>query len=181
MYKTHHINTIFKNNFIELQNNDVENLINNHQFKHIKMIENESNEPGVAIICEMNDKFLLLKNYRYGVNRECFEVPRGYTEENEHIINCAMRELCEEIGITQSSIISAEILGYVDTNSSILASSVAIVHMKLLDDCLLKVQKDELITDYYWYTIDEIKNLIEKNIILDSFSICGFMLYIVKK
>lgn len=181
MYKTHKINTIFKNNFIELQNNDVENLINNHQFKHIKMIENESNEPGVAIICEMNNKFLLLKNYRYGVNRECFEVPRGYTEKNEQIINCAMRELCEEVGITQSCIISTEVLGYVDTNSSILASSVAIAHMKLLDDCLLTVQKDELITDYYWYTIDEIKNLIEKNIILDSFSICGIMLYIVKK
>lgn len=181
MYKTHHINTIFKNTFIELQNNDVENLINNHQFKHIRMIENESNQPGTAIICEMNGKFLLLKNYRYGVNRECYEVPRGYTEKNEKIIDCAIRELCEEIGIVKSNIISTKILGYVDTNSSILASSVAIVHIKLLKDCVLLVQRDELITEYYWYSIDEIKNLIANNIILDSFSMSGFMLYLTKK
>jgi len=181
MYKTHRINTIFKNTFIELQNNDVENLTNNYQFKHIKMIENGSITPGSAIICEMNNKFLLLKNYRYGVDKECIEVPRGYIEKNEDIVHCAIRELCEEISIAQSSIISTEILGHVNTNSSILASNVAIVHIKLLHDCVLSVQRDESITDYYWYSIDEIKNLIARNIILDSFSISGFMLYMIKK
>lgn len=181
MYKTHHINIIFKNAFLELQNNDIENLINNHRFKHIKMIENESNQPGAAIICEMNGQFLLLKNYRYGVNRVCLEVPRGYVEKNEKIIDCATRELCEEIGIAKTNIIATKILGYVDTNSSILASSVAIVHIKLLNDCVLSIQRDESITDYYWYSIDEIKKLISKNLILDSFSISGFMFHLTQK
>lgn len=180
MYKTNNINVPFKNQYIELQNNDVENTANGKIFQHIKLIENNSLTPGSAIICEMNNKFLLIKSYRYAVDRECWEIPRGYTNHNESLEDCAARELHEEINVGIDNIASTEILGTIDVNSAILASSVAIVHLKIKNDFLPIIQEDESISDYKWLTIDELKDLIDTQLVTDSFTISGFMLYLIK-
>lgn len=177
MYKTLTTNTLFENSYIEFQNNDVENRINSKKFQHIKLIENRSKTPGSAVICELHEKILVLKSYRYGVDKECWEIPRGYTNPGETLEACAVRELYEETNIDNNSIIFTKTLGSIDINSSILASSVAIIHIKIKNNFNLIVQDDESIHDYQWLSIDEIQRWIKIGMITDSFTISGVMLY----
>lgn len=175
-YKTNKQNTVFKNKYLELQNNDVENTYNQAHFQHIRLIENNSSTPGSAVVCTHNNKYLMIKSYRYGVERECWEIPRGYKIGNETPIACAIREINEEVNISKSSIISCSTIGEIDVNSSIIASSVAIVLIQLNQLPSDKLQKTELISESIWLSFIDVKKWIKEYKIVDSFSLSAFML-----
>ena len=52
----------------------------------------------ISIIVEKDNKFLVVKQLRYGLNRETIEFPCGTVEEGELPIEAAVRELAEETG-----------------------------------------------------------------------------------
>jgi ADP-ribose pyrophosphatase len=54
---------------------------------------------GVGIIAfnERNEIFLV-KQYRYGVKKDLYEIPAGKLEQGEQPLECAKRELIEETG-----------------------------------------------------------------------------------
>ena len=54
---------------------------------------------GVSIVATMGDRFLLLKEFRMGVNREIYNLCAGMLEEGETIEECIRRELYEETGL----------------------------------------------------------------------------------
>ena len=54
---------------------------------------------GVSIVATMDQKFLLLKEFRMGVNKEIYNLCAGMMEENESIEDCIRRELFEETGL----------------------------------------------------------------------------------
>ena len=170
-------NTIFKNKFIELQNNTVLNTETKTIFEHIKLIENESSYPGSVAMCKLDNSFLVLENYRYGIDDMCFEFPRGYAEKNETLEECAIRELYEEIGIGFSANDCIQKLGEISINSSYLASKVSIFLIEIKNSGTFKYQKEELIKNHFWLTSNEIYELIKNNSIVDSFTISAMMLY----
>ncbi len=180
-YNTKKINSVFKNEYIEIQNNRVKNTYTNEEFDHIKIIENNSDTPGSVVICELNKKYFFIKSYRYGVDRECWEIPRGYKEENETFNECAIREIFEEIHVLENNIASSSLIGMVDVNSSVIASKVAIVHIRLKESFEHILQKSELISDGTWLTLKEVQVWIEKQKILDAFSLSAFMILISKE
>ena len=53
---------------------------------------------GVAILAIIDNKVLLVKQYRYVVQEETIELPAGKIEPNEDLAICALRELEEETG-----------------------------------------------------------------------------------
>lgn len=53
---------------------------------------------GVAILAIIDNKILLVKQYRYVVQEETIELPAGKIEPNEDLAICALRELEEETG-----------------------------------------------------------------------------------
>lgn len=53
---------------------------------------------GVAILAVVDNKILLVKQYRYVVQEETIELPAGKIEPNEDLALCALRELEEETG-----------------------------------------------------------------------------------
>ncbi len=57
--------------------------------------------PGAAAIVPVNadGRLLLLRQYRYAVNREIWEIPAGTLEPGEAPLDCARRELEEEAGV----------------------------------------------------------------------------------
>lgn len=169
---------IFKNKYIELQNNIVKDS-NNKIFNHIKLIENNSDKPGCVVLCKHKNKFLLIENYRYGTDEFCLELPRGYVEENESLDNCAIRELYEETNITfDYNLDSIFKLGEISVNSAILASKVTIylinIHQKV---CNLKLQNDENIISSKWSTLKEIYFDISNNKITDGFTLSTLIYY----
>ncbi|MBO4515241.1 MAG: NUDIX hydrolase [Lachnospiraceae bacterium] len=54
---------------------------------------------GVSIVATKGDQFLLLKEFRMGVNQEIYNLCAGMTEEGESIEACIHRELFEETGL----------------------------------------------------------------------------------
>ncbi len=179
MIITKETNTIFKNEYIEFQNNLVENSKTKNQYSHIKLIQNSSNYPGSVILCKFKDKFLLLNNYRYGIEEYCWELPRGYKNKNESLEECAIRELKEEINIDIDKNSKIEKLGEISVDSSILASKVAIYIIEVVNINELIMQKEEDISSYKWLNLNEVMQYIKKGKLFDSFSINAFMLYTI--
>jgi len=57
---------------------------------------------GVVIVAVHEQKIVLIRQYRYALNQYLFEIPAGTLELNESPLECAVRELREEIGYVAS-------------------------------------------------------------------------------
>lgn len=68
--------------------------------RELSGIEDVGGAPsGVSIIATMNDKLLLLHEFRMGVNRKIYNLCAGMIEGGEAIEECIARELYEETGL----------------------------------------------------------------------------------
>lgn len=68
--------------------------------RELSGIEDVGGQPsGVSIIATMEDKLLLLHEFRMGVNRKIYNLCAGMLEEGEAIEACIARELYEETGL----------------------------------------------------------------------------------
>lgn len=72
-------------------------IVSRNTIKTIDDIGNHSN--GVSIIATMDDKMLLLKEFRMGVNRYVYNLCAGMLEDGETLEECVARELYEETGL----------------------------------------------------------------------------------
>ena len=59
---------------------------------------------GVSIVATSNDKLLLLREFRMGVNKYIYNLCAGMIEESESLEDCIKRELYEETGLTVKKI-----------------------------------------------------------------------------
>ncbi|MFT7005283.1 MAG: ADP-ribose pyrophosphatase [Sulfurimonas sp.] len=182
MLKTEKENVVFISKYIEVQNNDVVDTNTKNKFKHIKLIENNTINPGSVVLCKYNDKFLLLENYRYGINDFSLELPRGYKNLNESLEDCARRELKEETDISYNlNMDSIHKLGEIAVNSAILASKVSFFLITINQSINnLQLQSDEHIISYSWIDMNTLLDYVKNGKIIDSFTINALMLYKLK-
>ena len=71
-----------------------------------KVVREVVEHPGsVAIVPMLSEKkVVLIKQYRYAVGHELFEIPAGTLEKREKPVECAKRELLEETGYRAQSL-----------------------------------------------------------------------------
>jgi ADP-ribose pyrophosphatase len=60
---------------------------------------------GVGIVPVIDGNVILIRQFRIAIEREIIELPAGRLEPNEEPVNCAMRELEEEIGYRAKQLI----------------------------------------------------------------------------
>ncbi|MBK7319898.1 NUDIX hydrolase [Candidatus Villigracilis affinis] len=60
---------------------------------------------GVAIVPVIDDSVILIRQFRISIERELIELPAGRLEPNENPMDCAARELEEEIGYRANKLI----------------------------------------------------------------------------
>ena len=60
---------------------------------------------GVAIVPVLEDRLILIRQFRIAIGRELVELPAGLLEPDEEPIRCAARELQEEIGYRAQELI----------------------------------------------------------------------------
>ncbi len=60
-------------------------------------------KPGVCVLAFQDDTVYLTEEFHYAVGRVTIEAVSGGREENEPALNCAQRELAEELGIVAES------------------------------------------------------------------------------
>ena len=125
--------------------------------------------PGSAVIIPVfeDQRIGLIKQYRYVVNSYIYEVPAGTMDPNEQPEACAARELEEETGYAATELIS---LG---KTLLLPAYSDEISYIFLAKGLIPKTQKldaDEIIS-VEQFTITEIMELIDSEILVDALSI----------
>lgn len=122
-------------------------------------------------------KVVMVKQYRHGLGVISIETPGGVVEEGEDIQKAIARELKEETGYEAGHI---EPLGKVSGNP---ATTNNYMHMFLATDCE-KIHEQSLDetedVEVVVYTLDEIKQLIRENKIVQSLHL-SCMLYALER
>lgn len=105
MEKTLRTEIIYKGKKVLLQRDEVE-LESGRKTQREFVIH-----PGSAAIIPMlpNGRIILIKQYRYAVKNTLYEIPAGTIEAGETPVQCAHRELKEEIGYSAGSLKNSSI------------------------------------------------------------------------
>ena len=113
----------------------------------------------------------LIEQYRFGCGTRSWEIPAGKKKNNESILNCAKRELAEELNF--SGRFWKKLISYYPA----IGISTEVLHLfsaqKLTEKCL-DPDEDELITARKAFSIPEIKKMIRQKKIVDSKTMLAF-------
>ena len=162
--------TLYSGPIFSLNQFEVE--INNKTYKRDVL----KHAPAVCIIVEKDNKFLLVKQLRYGIMKNLLEVPAGLVDKNESIFDAANRELREETGFKANN------LKHFYSLYPVPAYCDELVHFFYVNDLTydpLPMDEDENI-ELVWYTMDEIKKELNNvNSIFDMKTILAFQYYLL--
>lgn len=128
------------------------------------------------IIPEINDDFLMVKQWRHGINELSIEFPGGVVDKNELPENAAKRELLEETGFITNKITK---IGELNPNPALFNNK---VHIFLAQD-LQQQSKQNLDEDEFINFLTIPKNEVIKNLGTPQFPhalMCTAMFFYLK-
>ena len=114
---------------------------------------------------------VLIRQYRFAVEKEMWETCAGGLEQGEAAMESAARELREEMGLQAERL---EHLGHVDPTPSVIVhgGEVFLAHVRDADlDGLKPPPKEDQITDLRVVTLEELDDMVRKGEVT-----CGFLL-----
>lgn len=155
-------NQVYKNKWIRVREDKVINPDNSDGFFGIvEMI------PGSTVLALNKEKEVyLVKEYRYGIERESIELMSGGLKENESPLDGAKRELQEELGLGASSWID---LGKVDPFTTIVNSPNYLFLAYNLEELENNPDKEEVL-EIYTVPFDTALNMVQNGEITHSAS-----------
>ena len=129
---------------------------------------------GAAVLCIIDGKVLLVKQFRYLYDKEIYEIPAGKLERGEDPIVAAARELKEETGISANLIPYIKLYptpGYTDE----------IVYIYLAENCKLggnqRLDEGEFLSVCF-KPLNEVLLLIESGKICDGKTVAALYKYV---
>lgn len=161
-----------------LKENTVIKLLINKENNYFRIVNKYS---GAVILLKYKDKYLLNKQFRPAINSTSIEFVRGYIGdnfENESKIEGAKREVLEELNIRVKDLVE---LGEIHTDSGIIQDNTILFCAEVESLDSIQVQSEEGIEGYLLLSEEELKDLILKNKIKDSFTISVFGKYLIYK
>lgn len=155
-------------------------LINLYQKKHkfpngntvdLEIIKH----PGAVLIIPFLDeqRVVLIRQYRPVINSYIWELPAGTLNKNEIHINCAKRELHEEIGYDAKII---KKIGFIYPAPGYTTEKIFIFKASKLSKALYHQHEDDEIIAPKVFTKIQIKNLIKNKKIVDAKTISALAL-----
>ena len=138
-----------------------------------KLIEKIQHKGSVVIIPILNDKVILLKQYRPVINKWLYELPAG-TLESDDIIMEARRELLEETGYEAGE------MRYLFKFYASPGISTEIMHVVLAKDLNYKGRKVEEgeVINVEVKSLEETKYMIFKGEIMDGKTVSALLFYL---
>ena len=121
---------------------------------------------GVVVLLRMNDKYLLLRQYRHPTRSWSYEVPRGFGEPGIPADQQAKNEVSEEIGGEITKLID---LGDYHSNTGLEGNRVKLYFANLKS--VGKPAEKEGIESYYFVSLAELEEMIASAKITDGFTI----------
>jgi ADP-ribose pyrophosphatase len=132
--------------------------------------------PGGAVIVPVKSdgKIVLIKQYRYPLNKIIYELPAGKLEKGEDPQVCATRELIEETGYRSEKIFK---LGKICTTPGFCDEILHIYAAKDIVPGEHAREEGEEGIEMFELTLDEINQKIRNGEIVDAKTICGITMY----
>jgi ADP-ribose pyrophosphatase len=124
---------------------------------------------GVAILAEMDKKYLLIHMFRHPTRSWSYEVPRGFGEPRVSAVDQAKSEISEEVGGEISELIN---LGPYHSNTGLEGNKVQLFYAKLIS--VGNPEKAEGIKSLIWVSLIELEEMIANEKILDGFTIATY-------
>jgi ADP-ribose pyrophosphatase len=124
---------------------------------------------GVVVLPAMNNKYLLLRQYRHPTRSWSYEVPRGFGEPGVPAEQQAKNEIGEE---TQGEIVELIDLGIYHSNTGLEGNKVKLFFANLKS--IGEPAQTEGIESYRWVTLDELEEMIATAEITDGFTIAAY-------
>ena len=125
----------------------------------------EMPESACAVALTAEGEIVLVKQYRYPINKECIELPGGFIDENEATEKAIARELLEETGYTFDKYCY---LGKTYANPGVLNNCTHLFlctgGKKIAEQNLDANEEIEILL----YNVDAVKKLLEDNIVVQS-------------
>jgi ADP-ribose pyrophosphatase len=120
---------------------------------------------GVGILPLLEDnKVILVKQFRYPYDKVLYEIPAGKLEKGENPLECGKRELTEETGYNAEEFI---FLGEIYPTPAYNTEIITIYLAKGLTLSKQHLDDDEFL-DTEIFTLEELREMIENNIIKDA-------------
>ena len=139
--------------------------------KDLNSIDDVGNAPsGVSIIATMDNKLLLLHEFRMGVNRTVYNLCAGMLEEGESIEECIARELYEETGLLVKEIKTILPPSFAAVAISDTTTYIAFVEAKYEDDNnkIAYHTSDNEEINARFYSKSEVQKLLEEEVPFSS-------------
>lgn len=135
--------------------------------KDLRGAEDLGNLPsGISIIATCNDRMLLLKEFRMGVNRTIYNLCAGMLEEGESLEECIARELFEETGLKLKTIRKILPPSFAAVAISDVTTYVAFAEVEG-ETCQDHASENEEIASGF-YTREEVQKLLDENVPFSS-------------
>lgn len=132
--------------------------------KDLKSMEDIGKAPsGVSIIATMNEKLLLLHEFRMGVNKKIYNLCAGMIEEGETIEECISRELYEETGLKVKTIQTILPPSYAAVAISDTSTYIAFVEAEPQECCNTEHSSENEEIEAQFYTKEEVKELLQNH------------------
>jgi ADP-ribose pyrophosphatase len=131
----------------------------------------------VAVLPIIDNKVLLVKQYRHPVREVLWEIPAGVFREGETPEECAIRELREETGLSP---LNLEKLGEIFVAPGYSTEKIHLFYADKFIPSPLPKDKDEFI-ELGEFAMDTFREMIEGGKIKDSKTLSAFCLYLLKK
>ena len=166
--KTNIENVIYKGKILQLNVDEV--ILPDGKIGEREIIHHRG---GVCVLLNVDGKIPLVKQFRYAYKEETLELPAGKLEKDEDPYEAGLRELEEETGWKAESMID---FGYMYPSPGYTNE---IIHMYVAQNAHrteMHLDDDEYI-DVFYYTIDEILELIQQNKINDAKTISLVLKY----
>lgn len=123
---------------------------------------------GVVVLARRGADVLLVRQWRPAVGRWMWELPRGFGESDP--ASDALRELAEETGLVGSS---AAVVAFMDVDSGMLESEVAVVEVTVPPDARPHPGTDGEVAATRWWTPREVAQGVRDGALRDAFTLAA--------
>jgi 8-oxo-dGTP pyrophosphatase MutT (NUDIX family) len=164
---------VFGNRFVEVYDDDVL-LPGDRPGRFLRIVE-AGGRPGAAMLAQFQDRFALVKTYRYPIGDWEWGIPRGFAHGDDPRAS-ALAELREEIGGLPNTLTE---MGVITANSGILAGRVHMFFAEFPEATADPIDTEE-VSEVRWIDLPALLAEIASGALVDGFTISAITMAVAR-
>ena len=144
--------------------------------RYNRIVEGTGN-PGVAILPTIDNHVGFVRQFRYAVGEEVWEIPRGYSK-SANVAEEARRELKEETGYSAKKLTA---LAIIHPNSAVLETHIELFAAECDTEGAVPSKVDSEISEFKWFKLEDALKAVVSGKIKDAISLSALLHAIQRK